>query len=105
MDDNLRSFLEKFAELERRVRKQAAEDRALHQEVRILRERLLAAESEAALFREVLEKERGLRHKARDRVSDLIERIEGLRSGSNSDAAAIRSVQAGEETAEVEDGE
>ena len=51
MDDRLKSFLGKFAELERRVRKLAAEDRSLREEVKILRQRLLQSEAEAASLR------------------------------------------------------
>jgi regulator of replication initiation timing len=81
MDDNLRLFLEKFAELERRVRKLAVEDRALREEVQSLRYRLESSEAEAAVLRRTLDKERGARRSARDKLSDLVVKLEGLKEG------------------------
>jgi len=79
MDDNLRAFLEKFAELERRVRKLAAEDRALRQEVKALREKVTSAEAESQVLRDLLTREKGLRVKARDHLDDLIARLDSLK--------------------------
>lgn len=80
MEENLKSFLENFAELERRIRKLGAEDRALRDEVQSLSERLKLKEAEAQMLREVLSKERTTRHLTRDRVSGLIGKLEQLSS-------------------------
>ena len=90
MDDGLKKFLEKFAELERRVRKLAAEDRALKDEVRSLRDRLSSAEAEAQVLRETLEREREARKSARDRLDGLIERLDvAARGSSDFDSAGL----------------
>ena len=98
MEENLREFLEKFAELERRVRKLAVEDRALRQELRQLRDKLNVSEAEAGILRRELEKEKGLRADARDHLDDLIHRLEGFKGG-----ALVE--EAGRELAEVAEGE
>jgi len=79
MDDNFRSFLEKFAELERRIRKLGAEDRALRDEVKSLSERLEVMEAETAELKDKLARERSARKGAGERVSGLIDKLEGLR--------------------------
>ena len=81
MEDNLKVFLEKFAELERRVRKQAARDRSLRDEVQSLRDRLAGAEDEIAGLQRRVEGERSARTDARDRVSALIQRLESISGG------------------------
>jgi len=83
MDENLKNFLEKFAELERRVRKLAAEDRALREEVSSLKKRLQGAESEAELLRESLQREAMTRSSVREKVSGLIERLDEARNGGS----------------------
>jgi predicted nuclease with TOPRIM domain len=84
MDENLRAFLEKFAELERRVRRLAAEDRSLRQEVRSLKEKLSSVEAEAVVLRDVAGRERGAREKARDHLDALIARLEGAKGADES---------------------
>ena len=86
MDENIKQFLEKFAELERRVRKLAVEDRALREEVQSLREKLSAAEAEAEMFREMLAREQSVRMKARTELDDLIARLDGLKDGEKAPA-------------------
>jgi len=83
MDDKLRGFLEKFAELERRTRKLAAEDRALRDEVRDLRGRLSSAESLAESLRDEVEQEREARRLARERVDDLLARLRSIKDGAD----------------------
>lgn len=88
MDENLKIFLENFAELERRIRKFGVEDRSLRDEVNSLSERLELKEAEARMLREVLSKERTTRHLTRDRLGGLIEKLDGLRKfpGGNAEA-------------------
>ena len=81
MDDNLKAFLEKFAEFERRVRKLAAEDRALRDDVQSLRERLNSSEAETSVLRDLLDREKLARKSARDKVAELIGRLENLKQG------------------------
>ncbi|HUT56038.1 MAG TPA: hypothetical protein VM658_21790 [bacterium] len=91
MDDNLRAFLEKFAELERRVRKLAAEDRALRQEVKALRDKAVSAEAETGVLRDLLLREKGLRLKARDHLDDLIARLDGIKGAAPGTAHGLNS--------------
>lgn len=93
MDGELRSFLEKFAELERRVRKLAAENRSLKEEVQGLRQQFQDAREEAESLRGSLSQERAGRKAVRDRVDDLIERLEGL--GHRRDKARRMAVKEG----------
>lgn len=82
MDDGLRQFLDKFAELERRVRKLAAENRSMKQELESAREEAHEAREEAEAAERMLERERSARQSARDRIGDLIVRLEGLKGGA-----------------------
>ncbi len=83
MEDNLKDFLEKFAELERRVRKQAAADRSFRDEVQTLRDRLAGAEDEIAGLQRRVEGERSARGEARERVAALIQRLESISDGGD----------------------
>jgi len=87
MEDKLKDFLFKFAELERRVRKQALEDRALREEVRSLRNELEQARREADEVRQALVKDRELRESASQRVAELIQWLGEARSGGSPDRA------------------
>ncbi len=78
MDETLKAFLEKFAGLERRVRKLAAEDRGLRDEVRSLRERLVEAGEREDELKALLEEEREIREEASRRVDELIGKLESL---------------------------
>ena len=69
--------------MERRVRKLAAEDRALREEVQSLKKRLHGAESEAELLRESLLKESAARSGAREKIGDLIDRLDEVRNGGS----------------------
>lgn len=92
MDEGLKNFLVRFAELERRVRRLAAEDRGLREEVKQLRSKLELSEAEARALREMLNREQARRRQAAEEVGDLIERLSALRKGGGAGAAA------GEET-------
>jgi regulator of replication initiation timing len=78
MEERLQDFLERFAELERRVRKLAVEDRALREEVKKLRQRLSESEAEAAVLKAQLGRSDWAREAARQRLTGLIERLERL---------------------------
>jgi predicted nuclease with TOPRIM domain len=95
MDDSINSFLNKFAELERRVRKMAVRDRGLNEEVEILRRKLESAEAENSNLEKMLEDERKLCFQARDRLGGLIEKLESV----NSDEAVevLKAVSGGTE--------
>lgn len=79
MEDNLRVFLDKFAEVERRVRKMAAEDRALRNEVSELREKLAEAMAETDRARAELAEEQKTRESVKERLDRLIARIETVK--------------------------
>jgi regulator of replication initiation timing len=78
MEERLQDFLERFAELERRVRKLAVEDRALREEVKNLRQRLSESEAEATVLKAQLGRSDWAREAARQRLTGLIERLERL---------------------------
>ncbi len=83
VEESLRMFLEKFAELERRVRKMAVENRSTRDEVASLREKVRSMEAENSRLRVVLEEERSVRTKASAMIGDLIESIESLGDSSS----------------------
>lgn len=83
MEDKLKDFLFKFAELERRVRKLALEDRALREEVRSLRTELEQARRETDEVRQALVEDRELRESASRRVAALIKWLGEARSGGS----------------------
>ena len=87
MDEGLKSFLEKFAELERRIRKLAAEDRALKEEISELRAELDQANSDREEAERKLEKERGTRKKALRMVDELIEKLESTEKGEETSSS------------------
>ena len=78
MEERLQDFLERFAELERRVRKLAAEDRALREEVKKLSQRLSESEAGAAALKAQLGRSDWARESARQRLTGLIDRLERL---------------------------
>ena len=82
MDDQLKAFLIKFAELERRVRKLAVEDRGLRREVSAIKERLAVKERETAALSRRLAEEEAARGRVREQLARLIERLERLKAGS-----------------------
>lgn len=88
MEEKLKSFLLKFAELERRVRKLSAEDRGLREEVKRLRGQLEAAAAQSQALREMLTREQALRTRARDEVDQLLTRLSGLRGRTAAEAEA-----------------
>lgn len=92
MDDVLKSFLEKFAELERRVRKLAAEDRALRDEAARLRQRLAQSESEAAGLKAELSRRELSQAEARQRLNFLIERLNRMQAEGGETSEVLEAV-------------
>lgn len=87
MDERLKSFLEKFAELERRVRKLAVEDRGLREEVRRLRQRLSEMEAENATLRTELSRRQACQQEARERLTRLIDQLASMHSDEDSSSS------------------
>jgi len=76
--------LEKFAEIERRVRKLLVYERSLRDEVSSLEGRLSEAQARAESLEQELETERASRLKVQERVDSLINWLEGLEKGTES---------------------
>ncbi len=74
--------MEKFAEIERRVRKLLVYERSLHDEVSSLQGRLSEAVALAESLEDELESERACRRKVQERVDNLIHWLEGMEKGA-----------------------
>lgn len=82
MDDEFRSFLDKFAEIERRVRKLLVDERSLRDEAASLEGRLSEAVARVESLERELESERDSRRRVQERLDALIQWLEGLSQGS-----------------------